>query len=519
MEALGLRQLRQESFKKWGIHLFLGALPVLLELSVLLFFTGLLEFLWTLHVVAFAIAACAIIPSTAVYVFTTTVPALIMLSFTDNNPYKRVIGAIKSIQYICPYKSPQAWLVYIFTTKLPIFLSKSAFKQPHIIQFSDWAASDLHVIENLGTRFPGVSLPPLQVEWRVLKVYQLQGLRWLLTIFSDIPSMSLAILDCLKSTQLHPSTVIAAVFDSWVESTWKDTTIEEKFEEFRDFQDGTSSGPLTLHSTRSPMKLGINLQLLFYREFWIKWVNIIAESGPNSYHAFYYLIQTLDAYLQEYVSRCREGIRPATRFFLPFWLVEKLWNHPRPELRAQSLEFLRYYEAVWDSSIFPPIEPTEGTRDERYNLVQALARHLNKYDNSVLLDTARGYEFLEFVNGKIMQDEMFPSGAEGLALGTMFTVDEKETTIKALAAEWRMAMNKAIAVRRAAMKPYVPRHRNGTTGNDDVEPGEEQDGESIVYGRPDIAVPIPLVTITEGGSVEDSPRAGLTIITHSLEDV
>ncbi|KAK1235788.1 hypothetical protein PQX77_000977 [Marasmius sp. AFHP31] len=518
MEALGLRQLRHESFKKWGIHLFLGALPVLLEFAVLLFFAGLLEFLWTLHIVAFAIAACAVVPTATIYIFTSVFPALVMLSFTDNEPYKRIIGTITSIQHICPYKSPQAWLVYTMTTKLPKLLSKSAFKRTHIIPFSDWAASDLHVIDNFGTRYPGVSLPPLKVEWRTLKVYELQGLRWLLTIFSDIPSMSLCLLDCLKTTQLHPSTVIAAVFDSWVESTWKEITIEEKFEDFRSFQDGTSSGPLNLHNTQSPLKLGINVQLLFYREFWITWVNIIVNSGPNTYHAFYYLAHTLENYLQEYLSRCREGIRPATRFFLPFWLAEKMWNHSNPDVRNQSINLIRFYEEVWDSKSFPRINPAQGSSDERYNLVQTLAHHILHCDNSVLLTTPRGYQFLEFVNGKILEDELFPSDAEGLDFSTL---DEKVTTIKGLAAEWRTAMNKAIAMKMATSKPYVipprrsklTRDSGGGDGWSEQEPFVSPKHEGTFDGTV-------IVTTPDEQSLEDSPRQErLTIITHRPEEV
>ncbi|KAK1218533.1 hypothetical protein PQX77_018776 [Marasmius sp. AFHP31] len=234
---------------------------------------------------------------------------------------------------------------------------------------------------SLTTSAPATQGPaaPLKVEWRTLKVCELQGLRWLLTIF-----------------------IIAGVFDSWAKSTWKEITIEEKFKGFRSFQDGTSSGPLNLHNTQSPLKLGTNLQPLFFWEFWITWVNITVNSGPNTYHTFHYLAHTLKNYLQESLTQCREGIRPATRFFLPFWLAEKPRNHSNPDVRNQSINLIRFYN------------------NERYNLVQTLAHHILHCNDSVLLTTPpRGYQFLKFVNGKILEDELFLSDAEGLDFSTL----------------------------------------------------------------------------------------------------
>ncbi|ESK84095.1 hypothetical protein Moror_11437 [Moniliophthora roreri MCA 2997] len=54
-EALALRQLRRDSFEKWGVSSFLSALPILLEVALLFFFVGVLDLLWNRHHVPFAV--------------------------------------------------------------------------------------------------------------------------------------------------------------------------------------------------------------------------------------------------------------------------------------------------------------------------------------------------------------------------------------------------------------------------------------------------------------------------------
>ncbi|EEB99333.1 hypothetical protein MPER_01007, partial [Moniliophthora perniciosa FA553] len=57
-EELALRQLRRDSFEKWGVSSFLSALPILLEVALLLFFVVML--------------------STGLYFVTTALPTLMM---------------------------------------------------------------------------------------------------------------------------------------------------------------------------------------------------------------------------------------------------------------------------------------------------------------------------------------------------------------------------------------------------------------------------------------------------------
>ena len=101
-DAVALRQMRYEGLKKWHVPGILSTLPVLLQLSLVLFFIGLLDLLWSLNT---PVAACVSAVAGMVMLFliaTTALPAL-QQALTRNKLF-RVPQ--------CPYKSPQSWLFY-----------------------------------------------------------------------------------------------------------------------------------------------------------------------------------------------------------------------------------------------------------------------------------------------------------------------------------------------------------------------------------------------------------------------
>ncbi|KAI3619538.1 hypothetical protein WG66_016724, partial [Moniliophthora roreri] len=106
-EALALRQLRRDSFEKWGVLSFLSALPILLEVALLFFFVGVLDLLWNRHRVPFAVCFVAISFSTGLYFLTTLLPTL-MVPRDQTDDIEHVRFNQLSYQFICPYKSPQA---------------------------------------------------------------------------------------------------------------------------------------------------------------------------------------------------------------------------------------------------------------------------------------------------------------------------------------------------------------------------------------------------------------------------
>ncbi|PFH47376.1 hypothetical protein AMATHDRAFT_67872 [Amanita thiersii Skay4041] len=108
-KALALRQMRYEGLIAWKVPSILATLPILLQLSLVLFFAGLLDFLWTLNR-AVSIAVTIVVGLLLLFTFSTTLlPAIQSLFPGDMN--------LKVPQ--CPYKSPQSWLLYQLIPVLP----------------------------------------------------------------------------------------------------------------------------------------------------------------------------------------------------------------------------------------------------------------------------------------------------------------------------------------------------------------------------------------------------------------
>lgn len=92
-ESIRIRQYRYEGLRKWHVPEVIMCLPILLQASLVLFFIGLLDLLWTLHPVV-ATVTTAIFAVLMLFVATTT---LLPPFYPD-----------------CPYKSPQSWLICLF---------------------------------------------------------------------------------------------------------------------------------------------------------------------------------------------------------------------------------------------------------------------------------------------------------------------------------------------------------------------------------------------------------------------
>ena len=101
-DAVALRQMRYEGLMKWHVPGILSILPLLLQLSLVLFFVGLLDLLWSLNT---PVAACvsAVVGMVMLFLIATTALPALQLALTRDK-HLRVPQ--------CPYKSPQSWLFY-----------------------------------------------------------------------------------------------------------------------------------------------------------------------------------------------------------------------------------------------------------------------------------------------------------------------------------------------------------------------------------------------------------------------
>ncbi|KAK1218332.1 hypothetical protein PQX77_018974 [Marasmius sp. AFHP31] len=251
-EALALRWLRRQSLEKWRVPEILASLPMLLELALLLFLAGLLELLRTRHPVPFAIATIVVALAAIFYFGTTIIPAVNIarqvlqvvqnLGFERNNPKtfppSFFIMTLPPMEYICPYKSPQAWAAFQTLTRLllsPIFgplyrtawflqdrgyiahstyrrvIRHSAFGQI-ISKLSDWSSVDLELLQRADIELA----PPL---------YELNAFRWLVAEHRDSPHMIPHLRKVLSTIPLH--LVMPVVFDQWFFLPGREWTVND----------------------------------------------------------------------------------------------------------------------------------------------------------------------------------------------------------------------------------------------------------------------------------------------------
>jgi len=112
-KILAMRTMRSEAFQRWFVPQIFAGLPLLLQLALVLFFVGLVDYLFALNPTV-ALPVTILIASTFLFLFlTTTLPSVqsfVVLSSPD----------MSSIPSECPYKSPQSWAFLRLCSSLPI---------------------------------------------------------------------------------------------------------------------------------------------------------------------------------------------------------------------------------------------------------------------------------------------------------------------------------------------------------------------------------------------------------------
>uniref|UniRef100_A0A0W0F5A4 DUF6535 domain-containing protein n=1 Tax=Moniliophthora roreri TaxID=221103 RepID=A0A0W0F5A4_MONRR len=386
-EALALRQLRRDSFEKWGVSSFLSALPILLEVALLFFFVGVLDLLWNRHRVPFAVCFVATSFSAGLYFLTALLPTL-MVPRDQRNDIKRRRFNQLSYQFICPYKSPQAWLVYRLSRiilrpllKVPViedfFYEKARGLWDHVTSpAQDWSSFDLWVVRQFDE---GGSFD--------LKVYELRAFEWAVTMFCDSPSMIPHLQNILET--IPPSVAVSAVLGRWDCTMWKTVLMKDVEDVLRNpvplwWEPYPPPKPTIRHPVLQQPE-GINL--LFHQQYW---VNTAAHP-------------LLHVYLDNLIGSMKSAdLQHSTglRFVIPFSVVDTLWTHEDPTIRAKSLTLLSLFEESW--------KPCPGYDEERHDdewraFMQALTDHINrKYRVSALLTSKRGQEFIRFIHNGVV---------------------------------------------------------------------------------------------------------------------
>ncbi|KAI3614343.1 hypothetical protein WG66_000277 [Moniliophthora roreri] len=395
-QALALRQLRRDSLERWGVSSFLSALPILLEVALLLFFVGVLDLLWNRQSrIPFAICSVAVILSAGSYLVTAFLPTL---AIPRGDHWSKIIGGRfneLSYQFICPFKSPQAWAIYNLTRNAfrPLleihFFRRFLHKLPSLFSripwaASDWSALDLEVIEQFD--LPGTASHPLNL-------YEVRALEWAVTIFRDNPSM-IPHLETILGT-VPPSLAISAVLGAWKQPIWRDIRKVDVNTRLRYLPSTQTANLFIMISpepiTRTPALLHPEgISLLFCHHSWMD-----MASGTNvSKGTIDHLVRSIDS--QHANLQRSTGLQ----FVVPFPIVEKLWTHDDSDVREQSLQLTRFFKDAFSTYPSYNLDRRDG---ECFAFISVLAKHLNRIDRISCLSTSTcGQEYIRFINDYII---------------------------------------------------------------------------------------------------------------------
>ncbi|ESK92249.1 hypothetical protein Moror_4711 [Moniliophthora roreri MCA 2997] len=409
-EELALRQLRRDSFERWGVSSFLSALPILPEVALLLFFVGVLDLLWNRNRIPFVVCFVTVMVSTGLYFVTTVLP---MLTVPGNQLLKIWNWDFNelSYQFICPYKSPQAWGVYYLSCKLfrllsqygriESFLSKRAPSLwDHAMDLvTDWSSFDLRVVR----QFDATPHPFPDSNDFNLKVYELRAFEWAVTMFQDSPSMIPHLQSVLGT--IPTSVAMSVILDRWRYTMWEniprsdvelrlrdqDAFLDLKYEV--DYYIWNAPEPRmndrSLHSLEA-------LQLLFCHHYWLAIAKRPDMGEERISDRLYESIDSNHTRLQQSTN---------LRFVIPFPVVDALWTHEDPKVRKRSLRLLHYFEDAWRTH---PGYDEDRHDDERLAFIVALTRHLNRRDrNSELLTSSRGQELIRFIHEQVISRRLY----------------------------------------------------------------------------------------------------------------
>ncbi|KAK7024459.1 hypothetical protein VNI00_016310 [Paramarasmius palmivorus] len=397
-EDLALRQLRRDSFEKWGIASFLSALPILLEIALIFFFIGVLDLLWALQPLLFGICFTAIALSVGLYVLTTILPTITIPC--DQEFIRTWDPAVQgyycnfgqlAYQFVCPYKSPQAWAIYkLFPKPLLNIPFLDRFTKTHLrplwdhiqAQATSWSAFDLRVVRQFDQEvFLSKLAPPFR-----LQIFELRALQWAVAIFRDSPSMIPHLENVLET--LPRSVAISAALDRWDIMMWE----VKKWDigTYLRYPDHFPSMPKPITSD-VPLHSQEGIEMLFWHRLW----NIYAEC-----HSHTILLGELEEFVKKFPKSSRNF-----QFFIPFPLATALWSHEDPWVRQQSLRLLQFFEDSWRPSIGYDEEKHDK---ERLAFANALARHICFSDRpSALLTSRRGQLFIRFIHNEMINRRFY----------------------------------------------------------------------------------------------------------------
>ncbi|KAK7047590.1 hypothetical protein VNI00_006358 [Paramarasmius palmivorus] len=406
-EALALRQLRRDSFEKWNVPAFLAALPILLEIALILFFVGILDLLWGLHHIPFIVSLVAVGLSAGLYFITTLLPTLTIPKDQKRNIKWRNFDRLE-YQFICPYKSPQAWLVYRFVCKILHLLSKFwksteafewRYRRPapalryHIESpASDWSSFDLRVISQYDQHVQDLLACP-QKDVFGLQVYQLRAFEWAVTMFRDSPLMIAHLQNALGT--IPPPLAMSAVLGRWDVALWTDVSKADVDLAVRDPEE----------FQRQPFYRFLE----HFRAFPTVPDLVVCEPEGIKFLFEHQSLMTQEAGGDFRAALQLMGVQTTGfHFVVPLSVTGRLWTHPDDSVRKRSISLLELYEKSWKSCSGVENVDERRYRLESFGFIRALAKHIERTDRtSVLITSTTGREFIRFIHYEIVARKFY----------------------------------------------------------------------------------------------------------------
>ncbi|KAK1218722.1 hypothetical protein PQX77_018621 [Marasmius sp. AFHP31] len=229
--------LQTWSVREWHVKTIVISLPMLLELALFLFFAGLLDLLHTRHPAPFVAVMVVVILTGLFYLVTTLIPTADFIkkvfhqisTFEDDCRFPVVdnIMTQPAMEDTCPYKSPQAWAVFMsfgwMSSHIPGIMralyslcvmyyppKHDEAPQP---RFEKWKETFHEIIWYID-EWPDL-LRTLQWSDKGFTPsrQELKALRWFAGVYHDSPAIMPYLRTILESMPL--SLVMPAVFSHW----------------------------------------------------------------------------------------------------------------------------------------------------------------------------------------------------------------------------------------------------------------------------------------------------------------
>ncbi|KAJ7599652.1 hypothetical protein C8J56DRAFT_846401 [Mycena floridula] len=201
-QAFKLRQLRHQSWEKWHVPSIVSSLSILLEIALVLFFTGVVDLLWTLNRPVALCITVTVAGAVLFLIITTILPSFYVLLYLV--PQYSSFSIVRELfpdvdwhdRHPCPYKSPQS--LAALQLSLPVFscifrvVEWSAMSRIHI----SWTSFDLWILEDSDLKIMrGVKQ---KGPARLVHTYLVRGVSWMIQTFGNSATHVKDILHCIQ---------------------------------------------------------------------------------------------------------------------------------------------------------------------------------------------------------------------------------------------------------------------------------------------------------------------------------